>query len=965
MALPNIRFQPVYDIHLLRGMSANLIDMLWVGDETAIVFRNNNAAVIYTFTPFFKKTSGAGAQHTGSNITVDTSTGAITTLAAAPVPEKRNFLLKAEARLGGETRETLIRIHIHQSIAEAWLSPSLLTVQKITGNRCKFSVRVRFNDNVVADISESFSFNTFPNNFYNVTWSHPIPGLIVAGTGTVDPNITPATGQLPDSVTATITPSGGGAAVDATGRLFLADQLTGTNPNVRAQLVTSGRSPGYIKVNEVPNVLFIPDGFRSEDKDIFDRIIDNYISDLSKGKITAPFDMLAGSMNFWKVFVTSGDRGVNSRCDVYVKEVDGVLKGVPLPDPYKPVLENGNPNENAADWYFSSLLYHVGLPLKDDVSDLVRTNAVLKAEWKLTTLLTVQQVNDITPSAIENWRKVGERRLPEERDTVLGLLVDDYSAVSIDGNFNMINFFDKRMTRSGLNSFLRTLVDSDANPIGKYFVSGGAIGLQGKDYKNIVLVSAASRAREQNTGAGFFITIRDFDGSFQMDAADITLKKMAIKFDNSMEELSTGKKATLTHELGHSFALEDEYSEQPPFPGYTGKFINDGTVTGWNYTRYTGLASRMDWSANAVARTDMLSLNTNLPGTNMLDANKLKWRYHRIDKCAILISGLTATANANEYRISVRPGHAQGFVAAQKAFLRKRVVFKYRVLRNVGVPVAAQDVLTVIPATIHLTAATITNINAGSNQITVSDTDGASYVLTFATAGSAALFANGDVVEIQRSIYNEPIYSRIRTPAPAPNNPVVSDTIVPSISQELDVVSVNNTTNEIVFKTADNTALNASFLSSPAGSEIIFYKPMDAPSSVRTPAYKYAEVISKKVLDYLVANPFAFNAKPDPAHANTITEVIDNSAEQDSSIPGSLVPSCTSQKKKIVAIYAGGDQHHGDIYHATGKCFMRNQYHDGSLEEFCVVCKYTLVNMIDARKHDELNGKYSNKIYPT
>jgi hypothetical protein len=964
MALPDIRFNPVYDIHLLRGMSANLIDMLRVGDDTAIVFRNNNPLVSYAFTPFFKKTSGAGTQHTGSNITVDTSTGAITTLAAAPVPEKRNFLIKAEAKLAGEKRETLIRIHIHQSIAEAWLSPSLLTVQKITGNFCKFSVRVRFNDNVVADISEGSSFNVFPNNFYAISWSHPTPGLVNAATGTIDPNIAPTTGQLPNPVTANITPSGG-AAVNATGSLFIADQLAGTNPNVKAQLVTSGRCPGFIKANEVPNVLFIPDGFRSEDKDIFDRIIDNYVSDLSKGKITAPFDMLAGSMNFWKVFVTSGDRGVTSKCDVYVKEVDGKLKGVPLPNPVKPVLENGNPNDNSAEWYYYHLLYHVGLPLRDDVSALVRTNAVLKAEWKLTTLLTVPQVNDITDDAIENWRRVGERRLPEERDTVLGLLVNDYSAVSVDNDFNEIDFSSKRMTRSGLNSFLSTLKDADGNPIGKYFISGGANELQGKDFKNIVLVSAATRAREQNLGMGFFITIKEFEGSFEMEGNDITLKKMVISFNNEMEEFSTDKKATLTHELGHSFALEDEYGEQPPASSFEGKFINDSLVSGWNYTRYTGSAANLDWSSNVVARTDLLSLNTNSPGTNMLDANKLKWRYHRIDKCAVVTSGITATANANEYKISVRPGHTQGFATTQKAFLRKRVVFSYRVSRTVGVAVPPQNVLNINPATIHLTAATITNVNAGTNQITVSDADGASYVITFASPGSAALFSNGDVVEIQRWMQNEPIYSITRTSPPAPNTPVVSDTIIPSISQELEVVSVNNTTNEVVFKTTDNNALNAVFLTSAMGNEIVFYKPMDAPSSVRTSAYKYAEVISKKVLDYLVSNPFPFNAKPDAAHGNTITEVIDRNPEQDTSIPSSLVPSCTSQEQKIVAVYSCGDQHHGDVYHPTGKCFMRNEYHNGSLEEFCMVCKYTLVNMIDPRKHDELNGKYSSKIYPT
>src|SRR5687767_13200420 len=112
MALPAITFSPTYDIHLLRGMSVNLMDRLMVGDTNATQFKTNNALVVYKFNPFFKKTAGAGSTHTGSNITVDTDTGVITTLAAAPIPEKRNFLVQAVAELGGEKQETLIRIHI-------------------------------------------------------------------------------------------------------------------------------------------------------------------------------------------------------------------------------------------------------------------------------------------------------------------------------------------------------------------------------------------------------------------------------------------------------------------------------------------------------------------------------------------------------------------------------------------------------------------------------------------------------------------------------------------------------------------------------------------------------------------------------------------------------------------------------------------------------------------------------------
>jgi len=117
-------------------------------------------------------------------------------------------------------------------------------------------------------------------------------------------------------------------------------------------------------------------------------------------------------------------------------------------------------------------------------------------------------------------------------------------------------------------------------------------------------------------------------------------------------------------------------------------------------------------------------------------------------------------------------------------------------------------------------------------------------------------------------------------------------------------------------------------------------------------------------LDYLVLQPNAFNALPDPANGNAITEIIDDSSEQSTSIPRDLVPFSFTQKKKIVGLYSGGHLYHGEIYHPTGKCFMRSEYHDERLDSFCCVCRYILVDMIDPSKHGLLNDSGFKFIYP-
>ena len=765
MALDNISFSPVNDIHLLRGQSIDLLALLRVGSQTATNFKTANPTVTYAFTPFFKKISGAGTQHSGFNITVDTQTGVITTQVAVPSTEKRNFLVKAVATLGSESRETYIRIHIHHAISEAWLSPAILTVpQGMSGFR--FSVRVKFDDDVVAEIGD-ISNGTFTtnNNLFTITWNHPTPGHVDPATGAITSSATSTIGMLPDDVEATITVPALGVTRTATGRVFIASQLSGTRSDITAELVTTGNCPGFSRAHEVPNVLFIPDGFSiGDDSGLFDQIVDNYVSELVGGKITSPFDILAGSINFWKVFIT-GERGVTTRSEVYVKEKDGNPVGVPFMKPVKPLREDGTENTNGAEWYYYHLFYHVGLPVRADKN---RDSSSLRNEWKQATLLSTAQVDDITNDAIDNWKKTAERRLPEEPDTALGLLVNDYTAANNDGDFEMVVFNGaKRMSRSRLDKFLATLKDSNGNNIGKSFAQSSP-WVTGKDYDNVVFVVAAPRARENNFDGGFFIAIKEWVGYYNMESGSLTNLKVSVKFDNEIEELPLYKRAVLTHELGHSFALEDEYGEPTPTDNYNDKFINDPLVSGWSFSRFTGGASVMDWSGNVEARNDLLTPNPNNPSTAMLDANKIKWRYHRIEKCGVVAANISPTAS--QYTVTLRQGQANVFATADKVFLRKRVWYKHTLERFAAGPVSAvsqKDVLTVAPDGIRHKEATVTNVNTPSNQITISDVDNNSFTITFRASGSAGLFNVNDTVNVERRIPDEPIFSITRTPPPA------------------------------------------------------------------------------------------------------------------------------------------------------------------------------------------------------
>ena len=204
MALPNISFWPVNDIHLLRGQSIDLLRLLYVGEDPARVFRSAHHGVAYSFAPFFKKESGGATIHTGLNITVNTVTGTLTTQRAPPAVEKRNFLVKAIAQLAGEERITYVRVHIHQSIEDAWLTPNVLTVHEgIKG--FKFSIRVLFDDHVMAEIGEVSDGSEMTNHgLYSISWSHPVHGLVDRDSGEIDPTVLNIKGLIADEITAHI-----------------------------------------------------------------------------------------------------------------------------------------------------------------------------------------------------------------------------------------------------------------------------------------------------------------------------------------------------------------------------------------------------------------------------------------------------------------------------------------------------------------------------------------------------------------------------------------------------------------------------------------------------------------------------------------------------------------------------------------------------------------------------------------
>ncbi|HYX07112.1 MAG TPA: hypothetical protein VE912_10310, partial [Bacteroidales bacterium] len=690
MAIPNLAFSPPYDIHLLRGKSTNLKDLLLIGDDSATTYLSAHSSnTTLEFIPLFTSNPPTGNIYEIQDIRVNKNSGVVDAGASVPAGDENkiyNFIVIAKVTrtgTGADTKETYIRIQIHRSINSVWLSPERLTVQQGAGNY-RFSIFARFDDDVVAEIANIYrgshggSVNYDFMSDYTLNFNCPsAPGLI-SSSGLITPATSHSKNDYPVDFTFGITSLGITKSTTATIRVD--DQLSSGNTNIQAELVSTGNCPGYedddgnVIVDKIPNILFLPDGFTVTDLYAFDIIVDNFIADLVNGRITSPFNLLKGSINFWKVGLISDEQGATNRGEVTVFEEEGDTLAFLLPFPEKPG------SVSADHWKVKHLVYHFGLPVK-----LMAAwgKTAITNYWKANSSVSDSDINLISEETINKWKKLSNRRLPEEKNTVLGVHINNYTAASSIDNFNHINYNSKRISRYDLDTFLATLHDTEGNLIGNQFLTNHSNPApKAKDYDRIAIITAADNGRAINLSiGGFFVEIfkREYNRTDRAHRCKVTTIPSNYKCyiqvpkdidtgDMKSEELSLSKKATMVHELGHSFGLEDEYGENPP----SASFVNEACMdhSGWKYAIFGDTAGEddddLDWSANVQSRNDLL---TPSGGSGQIDADKIKWRYDRIEKCGILREAVVK--NGSSYKLRLRQGQGAKFSTGDIIRIRK------------------------------------------------------------------------------------------------------------------------------------------------------------------------------------------------------------------------------------------------------------------------------------------------------
>ena len=625
------------DIHVLRGGSTRDLtheSLAFTKTDGTTQFADEYlvqvADVTLTFTPVFRGNQ-QGTDFVGDNngIRVNTGIGSVSVDAAIPANVKNNFIIEVTATNDGDHtafHET-IRVQIHGSVNQVWLTPDLLTVRPVGAlpetSNYRFSVRAQFDDGIVGDLTDN----------HGVTWQ---PADRVDDEGKLR---LLAGDNVGNSIfmNATLPAEFGGASTPVGPTLRIGQRWSDEPSPPRLSIVAGGALPATGLAENSPNVLFLGDGFRAEDEPSFNQIVDTFVHHLKNNQLMRPYNFLSGSMNFWRAFAAADQLGISYRSEMYLSGINPYAR--PIPAVEKPPA--------AGQWKLEHLLYQVGLPVPSDAAD-ARTVAVLKAEWAR--LLQVDPAPNVSDDLVLRWKALAKRTFLEEHDSFPGMQYGEPPAANQEDTLQL-NIHEDRAGTAGLTPFYRVLGSddvalADARPVGVLWAEK-TFRFDNTDL--VVLISPLPGGRALN-GTGF-IAVSTLGGNVYIPVKAVPGKNaFTFDFTTIPTDVEADRSRTIAHELGHSFGLGDEYAD------FDRTFPNPH-------------ADASDANLESLADTQIPDPNN--PANHIISGDQISWVWHRITAAAVVEGNITAIG-LDTFRIPVIPDVSFRFKQGDQLILRPR-----------------------------------------------------------------------------------------------------------------------------------------------------------------------------------------------------------------------------------------------------------------------------------------------------
>ena len=876
-----------YDIHLLKGESSiPLARKLMILRNNSVQFRGDNApsGVTVEFVAEFK---GAPSNH---NVTV-TPAGKVTVGATLPFPRLHNFILRAIVReTDSNTLETKIRIHIHDAIKKIWLTPDTLTLYA-GGGKQRFTVLAEFDDKTFGDITNRNS--TVDLNTQNRLIFARLPGNV--GNITVDANtgeitavqenaqqevrvsiiLEATTPELPDEQQS-------GAIVNTKPTLAVARKITRVNSRVPANFANK------------TNILFIPDGFQSGEKDLFNQIVERLVKSLQDDLPTFPYNVLKDSINYWRLqdadFLASVDQNVSmlGELDIVGRRISS---GKLVPFPVKPP-------PSATTWKLEHMVYMVGLPVPSDT----RTIAQLK------TLYDNIVESKISSKVFGDWRALGDRKLINERDTALGMVLNDHPRVDDDPD-PLAVFHNRRTTANQFTAFIEALQDG-GTPVGKTWTSGN-------DKGKVCIIARSERngGTEQRThfcvtlGAGTEDKLQAVTGLRR--GIDLIPMKLTDEH-GKLISLSPEVVITIAHESAHTFGLQDEYGGGLSFPPE----LKLGIIGTGNVQPASEL---IPFSTGTIAQED------------------IRWVLPRIKAAGVLTAA--PVPSGGNFTVTLVTARAGDFAKDDIVRLRKRDFLADPVLNSD--PFQVHDVQLDQVSINPFPGTTIAagEFPAGSRLIATNTGS----IATIALEPSPSIFG-GNVLDVvlrpgQDANFNNGNVVRLRKNAFSGRFKVAAS----PFANQLTLTPLAGTTVPPFIAAGDLLIATVPASLSPLGDDL--------------------SIIAPKILSHIGSKGGPLNARKETPRRPCVAASDSGSVMTPTNLPDGLRKGKPDIKANIVGLYEGGYMFDCGIFHPAGLCIMRTA-RASRTARFCHVCRYLIIDRVDPLIHKELDQIYARDEYP-
>jgi hypothetical protein len=833
-----------YDIHLVRGQPGRQLDtlLLLLQDPQPHKFASERPRPTdvrtVAFEPRFLHGPAANNKIEAHRVRIDVETGLVEGLTAASLTEVDNFLVDALVtvdRPGGPVMfpAPQIRVHVHAGVSDAGLAPELLTVRE-GANGQSFSVLATFIDGTVGDVTTD-------------------PGIRWSG-GSAAVRVDPLTGALtanavsgPVPITVTLPASLGGLVRTAEVEVLPAwSALPAAN-----RRATRMSGPNVADADLVPNVLILGDGFTADRAAQFEELAHRLVEQLRTSRLTSPFDLLSGSINYWRAFVESPESGGTVLSELYQEPRPTVIRGLEVPRPRPP-------DEGATERFsLDELIHEVGLPLPEDST---KSDATLLTHWLAVFGVNASRVTPPKvgePSLFDQWRALHNRTLAlNERNTALGLAAGGRPQVNEERPLRLLTFHPRRTTRAHLDQFLATLVDEFTGvDVGRHWNASPTPPLPvGKDQERIVVLShggpraGARTAKEENDRSVtelIAVALSPYPtvllGPIGATPFVEVLPRAFPRRPDGKPDIVTDVVGTTAHEIAHGIGLGDEYGN-----------------------RADVLTDRQKQEIREFAN---LQLREDLGG-DPLRADAVRWRWPRL-RLAARITDRPIPQGGNEFLVPLDQRHVGQFHPPDLVRLRQNLP------------------LGLISAELEVRA-----VDTAARRVRVHDPSG-TLAVTF------VLFGAGSV---------------LCAPVPAP----------PS-----------------------------------AGSD------------------EFAELMAQPVRERINSTNGPLNA-PETFATRPCEPLEDpNIIQPGTNWPGGIPPRPPKYSAWIIGLYEGGGRQACTVMHPAGVCLMRanlvpdldpgpaTSENAGFIYPFCLVCRYILVDRIDAARHAELEARViKTKLYP-